>query len=190
MSFYEGSARVPLMIARPAWRRAASTTRSRPSTSARRSATSPASRWRRSCPGPTAKASCRWPRRRATARWRWNTPPRLLRAAGRAALGQVEIHQLRARSRAVVRSRGRSARADQPRRRPGLRRHAGTGLRAEAAGAGISTAFDAEVRESQARRWVVYDALRNGGYYPWDFQPLQKASERYMRNHKRISMPW
>jgi choline-sulfatase len=43
--------------------------------------------------------------------------------------------------------------------------------------------FDAAVRESQARRWVVYEALRNGEYYPWDFQPLQKASERYMRNH-------
>jgi choline-sulfatase len=44
-------------------------------------------------------------------------------------------------------------------------------------------AYDAEVRQSQARRWVVYEALRNGAYYPWDFQPLQKASERYMRNH-------
>jgi choline-sulfatase len=26
--------------------------------------------------------------------------------------------------------------------------------------------FDAAVRESQARRWVVYEALRNGSYYP------------------------
>lgn len=43
--------------------------------------------------------------------------------------------------------------------------------------------FDASVRESQARRWVVYPALRNGAHYPWDFQPLQKASQRYMRNH-------
>ncbi|MEC7259177.1 MAG: choline-sulfatase, partial [Pseudomonadota bacterium] len=43
--------------------------------------------------------------------------------------------------------------------------------------------FDADVRASQARRWVVYEALRQGGYYPWDYQPLQKASERYMRNH-------
>ena len=46
--------------------------------------------------------------------------------------------------------------------------------------------FDAEVRESQARRWVVYEALRNGAYYPWDHQPLQKASERYMRNHMNL----
>jgi choline-sulfatase len=47
-------------------------------------------------------------------------------------------------------------------------------------------AFDAAVRESQARRWVVYPALRNGAYYPWDFQPLQRASERYMRNHMNL----
>ncbi len=48
-------------------------------------------------------------------------------------------------------------------------------------------AFDADVRTSQARRWVVYEALRQGGYYPWDFQPLQKASERYMRNHMDLN---
>ncbi|MRG56029.1 choline-sulfatase [Phyllobacterium sp. SYP-B3895] len=50
------------------------------------------------------------------------------------------------------------------------------------------TAFDAAVRESQARRWVVYEALRNGSYYPWDYQPLQKASERYMRNHMDLNV--
>jgi choline-sulfatase len=48
--------------------------------------------------------------------------------------------------------------------------------------------FDADVRESQARRWVVYPALRNGAYYPWEFQPLQKASERYMRNHMDLNV--
>ncbi|BCH53588.1 choline-sulfatase [Agrobacterium vitis] len=48
--------------------------------------------------------------------------------------------------------------------------------------------FDAAVRESQARRWVVYEALRNGAYYPWDHQPLQKASERYMRNHMDLNV--
>lgn len=48
--------------------------------------------------------------------------------------------------------------------------------------------FDASVRESQARRWVVYKALRNGAYYPWDYQPLQKASERYMRNHMDLNV--
>jgi choline-sulfatase len=49
-------------------------------------------------------------------------------------------------------------------------------------------AFDAAVRESQARRWVVYEALRQGGYFPWDYQPLQKASERYMRNHMDLNI--
>jgi choline-sulfatase len=49
-------------------------------------------------------------------------------------------------------------------------------------------AYDAEVRESQARRSVVYEALRNGAYYPWDFQPLQRASERYMRNHMDLNV--
>jgi len=49
-------------------------------------------------------------------------------------------------------------------------------------------AYDAAVRESQARRWVVYEALRNGAYYPWDYQPLQKASERYMRNHMDLNV--
>lgn len=48
-------------------------------------------------------------------------------------------------------------------------------------------AYDAEVRQSQARRLVVYEALRNGSYFPWDFQPLQKASERYMRNHMDLN---
>lgn len=48
--------------------------------------------------------------------------------------------------------------------------------------------FDAEVRESQARRLAVYEALRQGGYYPWDYQPLQKASERYMRNHMDLNV--
>ena len=48
-------------------------------------------------------------------------------------------------------------------------------------------AFDAAVRQSQACRWVVYDALRQGGYYPWDYQPLQQASERFMRNHMDLN---
>ena len=48
--------------------------------------------------------------------------------------------------------------------------------------------FDAHLRERQARRLVVYEALRKGGYYPWDYQPLQKASERYMRNHMDLNV--
>lgn len=49
-------------------------------------------------------------------------------------------------------------------------------------------AFDADIRQSQARRWIVYEALRNGSYFPWDYQPLQKASERYMRNHMDLNI--
>ena len=49
-------------------------------------------------------------------------------------------------------------------------------------------AYDAEVRQSQARRRVVYEALRNGAYYPWDHQPLRAASERYMRNHMDLNV--
>ncbi|GKY88353.1 choline-sulfatase [Sinisalibacter aestuarii] len=48
--------------------------------------------------------------------------------------------------------------------------------------------FDAEVRESQARRLVVYEALRNGAYFPWDYQPLARASERFMRNHMDLNL--
>lgn len=60
-------------------------------------------------------------------------------------------------------------------------------LRAKSAARWDLDRFDADVRESQARRWVVYEALRVGGYYPWDYQPLQKASERYMRNHMDLN---
>jgi choline-sulfatase len=68
-------------------------------------------------------------------------------------------------------------------------KHQGTleQLRAKSEARWDLAAFDAQVRESQARRWVVYEALRNGDYYPWDHQPLQKASERYMRNHMDLN---
>ncbi|AUQ49414.1 choline-sulfatase BetC [Phaeobacter inhibens] len=67
--------------------------------------------------------------------------------------------------------------------------HAGTlaTLRAKSEARWDLDRFDTEVRASQARRWVVYEALRQGGYYPWDYQPLQKASERYMRNHMDLN---
>jgi len=49
-------------------------------------------------------------------------------------------------------------------------------------------AYDAEVRLSQARRWVVYEALRGGTHTPWDFQPHRAASDRYMRNHMDLNV--
>ena len=48
--------------------------------------------------------------------------------------------------------------------------------------------IDRQVRQSQASRLVVYPALRNGHYFPWDHQPLQLASERYMRNHMDLNV--
>ncbi len=48
--------------------------------------------------------------------------------------------------------------------------------------------LDAEVRASQARRRLVYEALRQGAYTPWDYQPLLPASERYMRNHMNLDV--
>ncbi len=61
-------------------------------------------------------------------------------------------------------------------------------FRMEAAGRWDLESFDADVRKSQARRWVVYEALREGGYYPWDYQPLRLASEQYMRNHMDLNV--
>ncbi|HYN89849.1 MAG TPA: choline-sulfatase [Ardenticatenaceae bacterium] len=44
-------------------------------------------------------------------------------------------------------------------------------------------ALRAEVIASQRRRRLVYSALMQGAYTPWDFQPFQPASQQYMRNH-------
>ncbi|MEM9049082.1 MAG: choline-sulfatase [Pseudomonadota bacterium] len=43
--------------------------------------------------------------------------------------------------------------------------------------------IDADVRESQARRLALYPALRIGRYQAWDWQPQKPASARFMRNH-------
>ena len=71
-----------------------------------------------------------------------------------------------------------------------VEKHQGTvsQLRAKSENRWDLSRYDAQVRESQARRWVVYEALRNGEYFPWDYQPLQKASERYMRNHMDLNV--
>ncbi|GHF39242.1 choline-sulfatase [Seohaeicola zhoushanensis] len=61
-------------------------------------------------------------------------------------------------------------------------------LRAEADRTWDLDQFDADVRRSQAQRWVVYEALRNGSHFPWDYQPLKRASERFMRNHMDLNV--
>jgi choline-sulfatase len=48
--------------------------------------------------------------------------------------------------------------------------------------------FDRAVRDSQARRWVVYDALRQGRYHPWDFEPTSRSHDRFMRNHMDLNV--
>ena len=56
----------------------------------------------------------------------------------------------------------------------------------------IETAFDIEritqaVLESQQARLMMFEALRRGAHFPWDFQPLRDASEQYTRNHMSVT---
>ena len=48
--------------------------------------------------------------------------------------------------------------------------------------------FRQDVRTSQSNRHRVYNSLRQGRYQTWDFQPIQDASERYMRNHLDLNV--
>ncbi len=45
-----------------------------------------------------------------------------------------------------------------------------------------------EVLESQRRRQFLDRALRGGQFKPWDFQPHQDASQQYMRNHLDLNV--
>ncbi len=45
----------------------------------------------------------------------------------------------------------------------------------------------AEVLESQQARLMLFQAMKNGSLFPWDFQPLRKASEQYTRNHMSVT---
>ncbi len=56
-------------------------------------------------------------------------------------------------------------------------------LRAEVAVRWDLPKIDHEVRESQQRRIAVTKALGNGVQAPWDFVPPYEASRRYIRNH-------
>ena len=47
-------------------------------------------------------------------------------------------------------------------------------------------ALHRQVIDSQQRRRVVYRSLRRGRHTPWDFQPYQDASQKYMRNHLEL----
>ena len=44
-----------------------------------------------------------------------------------------------------------------------------------------------EVLESQQARHMMFEALKRGNHFPWDFQPLRDASEQYTRNHMSVT---
>jgi choline-sulfatase len=56
-------------------------------------------------------------------------------------------------------------------------------LRAEVNARWDLEALDRQVRESQRRRMVVSDALDTGVQTPWDYEPAYDASRRYIRRH-------
>jgi len=44
-----------------------------------------------------------------------------------------------------------------------------------------------QVLESQQSRLMLFEAMKNGTHFPWDFQPLRDASEQYTRNHMSVT---
>ena len=56
----------------------------------------------------------------------------------------------------------------------------------------VEQAFDIpriteQVLTSQQARLMMFEALRRGAHFPWDFQPLREASEQYTRNHMSVT---
>ncbi len=47
--------------------------------------------------------------------------------------------------------------------------------------------INAEVLRSQQSRLMMFEALKRGHHFPWDFQPLRDASEQYTRNHMSVT---
>ena len=45
----------------------------------------------------------------------------------------------------------------------------------------------AHVLESQQSRLMMFEAMKQGHHFPWDFQPLRDASEQYTRNHMSVT---
>jgi len=44
-----------------------------------------------------------------------------------------------------------------------------------------------QVLQSQQARLMMFDAMKHGSHFPWDFQPLRDASEQYTRNHMSVT---
>jgi choline-sulfatase len=60
-------------------------------------------------------------------------------------------------------------------------------MRAEVAAKFDIPAIHAKVLESQQARLMLFQAMKQGALFPWDFQPLRKASEQYTRNHMSVT---
>jgi choline-sulfatase len=61
-----------------------------------------------------------------------------------------------------------------------------SGFRAEVARRWSLGALHRAVLASQQRRHLVYGALREGRFTPWDFQPMRDASRAYVRNDQAL----
>jgi len=44
-----------------------------------------------------------------------------------------------------------------------------------------------QVLQSQQARLMMFEAMKNGAHFPWDFQPLRDASKQYTRNHMSVT---
>jgi choline-sulfatase len=60
-------------------------------------------------------------------------------------------------------------------------------LRAECARRWDANMLAEQVKTSQRARLMLFQALRRGQHFPWDFQPLRAASEQYTRNHMDVT---
>jgi choline-sulfatase len=63
----------------------------------------------------------------------------------------------------------------------------GKSMRAEVEAKFDIPAIHAKVLESQQARLMMFEAMKQGSLFPWDFQPLRKASEQYTRNHMSVT---
>ncbi len=61
------------------------------------------------------------------------------------------------------------------------------GFRAEVARRWALAEINAAVLASQQQRHLVYGALRQGRFQPWDFQPIRDASRLYIRNDQELN---
>lgn len=61
-------------------------------------------------------------------------------------------------------------------------------FRAECAAKWDSGLIKHQVMASQQARLMLFQALRRGEYFPWDYQPLRDASEQYTRNHMDVTV--